>query len=117
MRQNKICGMLGISRKAGKLIAGSDLVVESIRSKKNTVRLVLLSADASENTVKKVRNCCKHYSKKLFVLEQSGENLAKTVGKTGVISACAICDEGLANALITLLSTNNESEEQREENV
>ncbi len=116
MNQSKICGMLGLCRKAGKLIAGTDLVVEAIRSKKSMVKLVLLSADASDNTVKKIRNCCVHHEKKLCVLKQDGELLAKTIGKTGVISACAIVDEGLAKALMALLSTNNELEEQREEN-
>ena len=116
MHQNKICGMLGICRKAGKLVAGTDLVVEAIRSRKNTVQLVLLSADASENTVKKVRNCCKHYGKTLLILNDDGEQIARIIGKTGVISTCAICDSGLAKALMALITTNNESEEQREEN-
>ena len=116
MSHNKICGLLGISRKAGKVIAGTELVAEAIRSKKSTVRLVLLSSDASDNTAKKVRNCCSHYSKELFVLQINGETLAHAIGKTGVISACAVCDEGLAKALLNLLSMNDESEEQREEN-
>lgn len=117
MSQSKLCGMLGICKKAGRLITGSDLVLEAVRSKKSTPLLILLSADASANTVKKVRNCCTFYQRRVAVLPITGEQLAHTVGKTGVISSAAITEEGLINAVLKLLTANSENEEQREENV
>ena len=51
--QHPLMGALGLCRKAGKLLHGYDRVQENaLRGK---VALVLLTADASERTVKPVR--------------------------------------------------------------
>ena len=116
MNQNKIRGILGLSKKAGKLITGTDLVLDAVRSGKRMPCLVLLAEDASANTTKKVQNCCSHYGAQLINLPLSGEDLAKCTGKTGVIALAAITDEGFAKAVLALLSTKSEFMEQREDN-
>ena len=117
MNQHKICGLLGLCKKAGKMITGTDMVLEAVRSLKRKPCLVLLANDASANTLKKVSNCCSHYSAKLVTLPIDGETLAKCVGKTGAIALVGINDEGFAGAIGAQLSTNSEFKEQREENV
>lgn len=99
------------------MIAGTDLVLEAVRSRRNRPCVVLLCADASENTVKKVKNCCTHYEMRLGVLPFSGEELAGCIGKTGVIATVAVTDEGFTKALLALLSTESELKEQREDKV
>ena len=46
----KIFGMLGLARRAGKLIYGSDAAVNAVRSGK--AKAVILAADASDRTKK-----------------------------------------------------------------
>ena len=99
------------------MITGTDMVLEAVRSLKKKPHLVLLANDASANTLKKVSNCCTHHGAKLVTLPIDGEALAKCTGKTGVIALVGITDEGFAQALGALLSTNSEFKEQREENV
>jgi hypothetical protein len=43
--------------------------------------------------------------------------LIESTGKTGVIAAAAMTDEGFTKALLALLSTKSEFTEQREDNV
>ena len=47
---NKVYGLLGICSKAGKLISGTDIVLEHLAKKK--VSLVIVAEDASEKTIK-----------------------------------------------------------------
>ena len=45
---DRVCGMLGISAKAGKIVAGTDIVIESMKKKK--VSLVIVANDDSDKT-------------------------------------------------------------------
>ena len=53
MKANKIYGMLGIARKAGKLVFGYDMAVSLIKSN-NAEILVILASDTSEKTKKNI---------------------------------------------------------------
>ncbi|RXT15155.1 YlxQ family RNA-binding protein [Ammoniphilus sp. CFH 90114] len=56
---HKVEQFLGLAQRAGKLITGEELVVKAIRAKQ--VHLVILSGDASDNTLKKVTDKCRTY--------------------------------------------------------
>lgn len=107
--------MLGICKKAGKITVGADLVADAIRQNK-AFPLVLLSGTASENTVKRVKNCCTFYGIPLMVLPFDGDTLGKAVGKKSTVSAVAITDKGLSDAVIALLDKVSEQTEHREDN-
>jgi ribosomal protein L7Ae-like RNA K-turn-binding protein len=49
--KQKILNMLGLARRAGKLVTGEELVVDEVRKQK--AKLVFVASDASENTRKK----------------------------------------------------------------
>lgn len=53
---NKCYGMLGIATKAGKLVSGTDAVVDSL--KKKQAKLVIVAEDASDKTKKEIRFLC-----------------------------------------------------------
>jgi len=75
---NNVNGLLGISAKAGKIVSGSDAVLEKIMSGK--VYLTIVAEDASEKTIKNF----KFYSEKYnvdFELYGTIENNSKTIGK------------------------------------
>ena len=57
---SKVEQFLGLATKAGKLITGEELVVKAVQSKQ--VYLVILAADASKNTRKKLQDKCRSYS-------------------------------------------------------
>ena len=95
MLQNKIYGLLGLARRAGKAVSGEEPAESAIRSGK--AHLVLLAEDASPNTVKKFRDKCSFYGVPL-ILADKREVLGRSVG-AGERVCVAICDEGLAGAI------------------
>lgn len=59
MPLSKVEQFLGLATKAGKLVTGEEWVVKAVTSKQ--VYLVILAADASENTRKKLQDKCRSY--------------------------------------------------------
>lgn len=84
---------LGLAFAAGKLVSGTDFVVDAIRQ--NKAKLVFLANDASDNTKKKVRDKASFYGV-MIIEEFDTYSLSKEVGKKN-IKAIAITDQGFAN--------------------
>lgn len=97
----KIFGMLGLARRAGKLIYGSDAAVNAVCSGK--AKAVILAADASDRTKKLMRNKCASFETPLFEVEAGCEELGKKLGKSG-ISVLGISDINFAKAIINLIN-------------
>lgn len=97
----KIFGMLGLARRAGKLIYGSDAAVNAVRSGK--AKAVILAADASDRTKKLMSNKCASFETPLFEVEAGCEELGKKLGKSG-ISVLGISDINFAKAIINLIN-------------
>lgn len=97
----KFCGMLGLAMRAGKLVCGEAKTSEAIRSGK--CFLLLLAADASENTEKKFKNMTKFYSVSALVPGNRIE-LGSILGKDSVVSA-AVTDEGFAKQIRALYNS------------
>lgn len=76
--QNKVLGLIGLSTKAGKLLAGREVVLENVRKKK--VNLVICAEDASDKTKKEIKEICDKFNIKLIEF-QTIEELSKTIGK------------------------------------
>lgn len=104
-KNRKFAGLLGIARKAGKVIAGTNLVAEGIRSGApgKCPYTVFLASDASDNTKKRITNCCTYYEIPFYPTPLTGADIGKAIGKSGSISAVGITDKGLADALQKLL--------------
>ncbi len=98
MKKNKTLGLLGIAAKAGKLTYGGNLVRAKIQSAQKPY-LVLLSSDSSENTQKRIKNCCTYYSCKCRMINESSDELGRMTGREGSISCLGVNDEGLATAI------------------
>jgi ribosomal protein L7Ae-like RNA K-turn-binding protein len=65
MTTNKALSRLGLARRAGKLVSGEELVLKAIRS--GEAKLVVLAADASAGTRKKIADKCASYEVELLV--------------------------------------------------
>jgi ribosomal protein L7Ae-like RNA K-turn-binding protein len=95
---NRIKGLMGLCMKAGKSGSGEFQCEEAIR--RGRARLVLLAADASENTRKRFRDRCRFYHVPVIELEWNKSELGQAMGQ-GERSCVAICEEGLARLIQT----------------
>jgi ribosomal protein L7Ae-like RNA K-turn-binding protein len=85
--------MLGICKKAGKLVTGFDSVVAEIRKAVG----VIITSDLSDKTKKEVAFHCNKHNKKLIETTHTMSDVQDIIGKrTGII---AVLDKGLFTAL------------------
>ena len=78
INKKKIENSLGLAKRAGAVISGTELVVRSIQKKKAVH--VFISADASEGTVKKLCDKAAFYQVPATKTELSMSDLGKCVG-------------------------------------
>jgi ribosomal protein L7Ae-like RNA K-turn-binding protein len=99
MDRHKWISLVGLANRAGKIISGEELSVKEIRNGK--AKLILLSADASVNTSKKITDKCKSYHVPIKIVENR-ETLGHAIGKEARV-VISILDEGFAKKIMTLL--------------
>lgn len=90
--------LLGLAQRAGKLISGESLVLQSVRS--NKAKIVCLASDASDNTSKQFLNKCEYYGVPL-VSTFTREQISHALGKDRTV--CALMDDGFMHSLQKLL--------------
>ncbi|WP_129722408.1 L7Ae/L30e/S12e/Gadd45 family ribosomal protein [Xylanivirga thermophila] len=76
--KNKFFNILGICYGAGKMTTGSFAVERSIRKQK--ANLVIISKEASANTIKKFSNMCKNRNINYIIIGDKLE-LGRAIGK------------------------------------
>ena len=97
--RDKVSNLLSVAAKAGKIKSGEVAVEAAIKSQK--AHLVIVAADASDNTKKNFRNMCKYHD--ISYAEYSDkESVARCIGKD-YRSSLAVLDEGFARAINKLL--------------
>jgi ribosomal protein L7Ae-like RNA K-turn-binding protein len=99
MKSNQWMSLLGLANRARKIISGEELVVKEIR--RGNAKLVLLSADASANTAKKVTDKCKFYQIP-YKLVENRTMLGQSIGKEARV-VVAVLDVGFAGKLKQVL--------------
>ena len=95
MVDNKIYGLLGISAKAGKVISGTDIVLENIS--KGKIALVIVAEDASEKTKKNIKFFCEKENVDMIVFGDIFKN-SKAIGKQNR-AIIGVKDRNLAEAI------------------
>lgn len=96
---SKVHGLLGITAKAGKVISGTDIVLEGISKKQ--VYLVIVAKDASEKTIKNIQFTCKKENIEIVVFGDIFNN-SKAIGKQNR-AILGIKDKNLAEAIKKLI--------------
>lgn len=99
----KIYQLLGIATRARKVTTGEDLTVREVQAGKAS--LVIISSDASANTMKKITDKCKFFNVEMHVFG-SREDLGQAIGKESRV-VLAIMDAGFAGKLSSLLNEYN----------
>ena len=75
---------IGLAKKAGALVCGTELVIGALRKQK--IRLVLAAADISPGTRKRIRDKCAFYG---TPLAEIGLTMAELSGAAGLIRQTA----------------------------
>ncbi len=101
--EDKLLSTVGLCARARKLITGTPMVCEAMRSRKPAVLAVLEASDTSDNTHHKLVSKCTYYQVPLYRLTADTVRLAHAVGKTGSVAAVGVTDENFYKALTTYL--------------
>ncbi|MCM3713235.1 YlxQ family RNA-binding protein [Alkalihalobacillus oceani] len=99
MSQPPWVAFLGLAARARKLVTGEELVLKEVR--RGSVRLILLSADAAEQTKKKVLDKCSYYNVPVRLVADR-RTLGQAIGKAERV-VIALTDEGFAKKMTALL--------------
>ncbi len=91
--------MIGLARRAGKTVIGTEQVCIALSQRRKDVKLVLVSSTASCATKKKITVKCEFYGVRSIEISIDTEGLAKILGKTFATATVAITDENLALAI------------------
>lgn len=98
---NKLFGLIGLAKRAGKVISGADAVIDSVRSGKAFV--VICAGDSSEATKKKLADKCAFYNAKVICVS-SGEALGNAIGKN-LCAALSIVDKNFADGIMNVYNS------------
>lgn len=96
--EQKILNLLGIARRAGRLLSGEEMVIEAIRKQKPT--LVIVASDASQNTLKRIKDKSTYYHVPCIELATRLQ-LSQAIGQQR--SVIALTDVGFAKKIKQLL--------------
>ena len=94
-RYEKTLQALGLCAKARKLIIGTPMICEALKSKGKKPYLVLAAGDNAENTAKRLCDRCRYYGVPLVLLDADGDTLSAAIGKNARVAAVAVTDENL----------------------
>ena len=92
--KQKILNLLGLATRAGLLVSGEDIVIDTMRKKK--AKIVFLGNDCSESTLDKFKKKCFYYKTELNTMFSS-EEISRSIGKTRMV--ISITDEGFYKAI------------------
>lgn len=99
MNEIKILSLLGMAKKAGKTVCGTDMTVESIRKNASSVKVVITASDSSDGTVKRIVNTASYYGVDVIPLAVTKEKLGHLLGCGAELSVVGVKDSGFAAAV------------------
>lgn len=99
--QNKFLSALGLARRAGKAVCGTDAVKDSVRKKR--ALLIVLACDVSQNTKKQINDTASYYGTQLLEVPYTMSELSDALGKLYSVACVAITDIGLKTLVINSL--------------
>lgn len=104
--QKQAISLLGLATRARKTISGEELVIKEVRARKASV--VLISNDASDNTMKKVTDKCTSFNVPYRIVGDRYE-LGGAIGKDARV-VVAVSDRGFGQKLLSLIDGESKQE-------
>lgn len=105
MKMTKALSLISLATKAGKTKSGEFSTEQAV--KEGRAYLVIVAADASDNTKKKFRNMCSFYEVPIYFYGDK-DTLGHAMGKE-FRASLAVIDEGLANGIMKHLDAETET--------
>ncbi len=96
---DKLVGLLGMCRRAARLVTGFDAVIELCRTEQATV---MIAADAAERTVKELR--FRLPAQPLLRLPLDKAQTAAAIGSHKPVAVLATADKGFSTAIMKLIT-------------
>ena len=108
--EEKLLSTLGLCARARKLVTGTPMICDALRTGgKTPVLAVVEAADTSANTHEKLLSKCTYYRVPHYRISADTLRLARAVGKTGAVAAVGVTDESLLRALARYLPMESNS--------
>jgi len=95
LKPDKVLSMLGIAAKSGSVVSGEFSTEKAVKD--GRAYLVIVAADASENTQKMFRNMTDFYEVPMYLYGEK-ETLGHFIGKE-FRASLAVINEGLAHSI------------------
>lgn len=95
MIQNKVFSLLGLAQRGGHVVSGEFMTERSVKEGK--AYLVIVAADASDNTKKKFTDMCNFYHVPIAFYGTKDE-IGHSIGKE-MRASVAVTDVGLSGAI------------------
>lgn len=105
LKQNKALSLVSLATKAGKTVSGEFATEKAVKD--FSAELVLVAADASDNTKKKFKNMCDFYEVPIYFYGDK-DTLGHAMGKE-FRASLAVTDEGFAKGIRKHLDSENET--------
>ncbi len=90
-KYSRLLGSLGLAARARKLTFGTELTLEA--AERGDLHLVILSKEASQNTLNKVKRSCTEIGIAFFELDIDAQRLALSLGKKRPVMTIGVIDE------------------------
>lgn len=104
---NALLSFLGLCRRAGKMLLGNDVVIDSLNNGES--KLVLMASDLSKRTEKGIVTVAQACNIEVIKLKQSKDEISTALGKYSAV--VSIIDTGFANKIKILAAQANIGEE------
>ncbi|MCH5201630.1 MAG: ribosomal L7Ae/L30e/S12e/Gadd45 family protein [Oscillospiraceae bacterium] len=105
---DRLLSILGLCRRAGKIVLGTDPVTESIVT--NKAFAVIMAKDFSRNSQKGILKASHMCNVKTYVINRTKDELGTALGKYCAVAA--ITDRGFSDKIQELILKEQEQEEQ-----
>ena len=96
MIDNKVYGLLGLARRAGKISFGTEISIETIQ--KGKAKLVIVATDSSDRTKNNFEELSKKFNVE-FRIFGTIENLSKSIGQNNK-AVIVIKDKNFSNEIV-----------------
>jgi ribosomal protein L7Ae-like RNA K-turn-binding protein len=101
--QDKLSGLLGLARRAGRVTFGSDAVLKGIADGK--AALVIIAADTAARTLKNIEEACGRTGTGIAMVPLDKSALGHAIGR-GETAVAAVTDKAFSAGILELCRNN-----------
>ena len=101
---SRLLSSLGLAARARKLSFGTELTCEA--AQRGNLHLVILSNEASQNTLNKVKRSCTENDIAFFELDIDAQKLALSLGKKRPVMTIGVIDENFRDLVQRTITDN-----------